>query len=67
MRTYKKFKMVARNISLTDDLYNAIKEVAQKESKTVSELLRDLARDYIKKQQKTATAKDFKQAKVVNQ
>jgi len=64
MRTYKKFKMVARNISLTDDLYNAIKEVAQKESKTVSELLRDLARDYIKKQQKTV--KDFK-AKVVNE
>jgi metal-responsive CopG/Arc/MetJ family transcriptional regulator len=65
MRTYKKFKMVARNISLTDDLYNTIKEVAQKESKTVSELLRDLARDYIKKQQKTV--KDFKQAKAVNQ
>jgi len=59
MRTYKKTKMVARNISITNELYEQIKEIAESESMTVSAFIRELAKDYIKKylrQQKKAQA-----------
>jgi len=66
MRTYKNKKMVAKNISITNDLYEAMRIVAEKESMTVSELIRNLARDYIKKHERLEK-KAIKQQMAVNQ
>jgi len=47
-------KTITRNISLGEELYKQIKQAAEKEEMTVSEFLRRLARDYIKKQKTEA-------------
>jgi len=70
MRTYRNKKMVAKNISITPDLYEAMRIVAEKESMTVSELIRNLARDYIKKHErleKKAIKQQMEQQMAVNQ
>jgi metal-responsive CopG/Arc/MetJ family transcriptional regulator len=62
--------MIVKNISITKDLYEAIRIVAEKESMTVSELIRNLARDYIKKHErleKKAIKQQMKQQMAVNQ
>jgi metal-responsive CopG/Arc/MetJ family transcriptional regulator len=68
MRTNK--RMIVKNISITKDLYEAMRIVAEKESMTVSELIRNLARDYIKKHErleKKAIKQQMKQQMAVNQ
>jgi len=45
-------KTITRNISLGEELYKQIKQAAEKEEMTVSEFLRYLAKDFIKKQNK---------------
>jgi len=47
-------KTITRNISLGEELYKQIKQAAEKEEMTVSEFLRYLAKDFIKKQNKEA-------------
>jgi len=64
MRTNK--RMIVKNISITKDLYEAMRIVAEKESMTVSELVRNLARDYIKKHERLEK-KAIKQQMAVNQ
>jgi len=59
-------RMIVKNISITKDLYEAMRIVAEKESMTVSELVRNLARDYIKKHQRLEK-KAIKQQMAVNQ
>lgn len=45
-------KMIARNISLPDDLYNAIKDASDSDEMSVSELFRNLAIDFLKKRER---------------
>jgi len=50
--TIMRKKMIARNISLPDDLYNAIKDASDSDEMSVSELFRNLAIDFLKKRER---------------
>jgi len=50
--TIMRKKMIARNISIPDDLYNAIKDATDSDEMSVSELFRNLAIDFLKKRER---------------